>query len=226
MWVYFITWTMGYIANKKFNDNVYKYVAGSALYAYVSHYFFIRARRSDVQLQGQKLNFSDMMGRLLCTRRKSIFSTKSCSSLSQRQKSLLLLRPSFPRPRPKKLLLLFQEVRQLSERNHLFWDHPSFLPCLRQNSSSLSRTFLVLPTAIAVRAKVVVSAGSSPTFPRAVPFSSETESTFLRSDMPTFSRGNFLEYSCSFSPSFSSCSKSSSVMPKKVVVVAQPERAR
>ena len=41
MWLYFITWTMQYIANKKFNDNVYKYVAGSALYAYVSHYFFI-----------------------------------------------------------------------------------------------------------------------------------------------------------------------------------------
>ena len=32
---------MQYIANKKFNDNVYKYAAGSALYAYVSHYFFI-----------------------------------------------------------------------------------------------------------------------------------------------------------------------------------------
>lgn len=32
---------MHYVANKKFNDNVYKYVAGSALYAYVSHYFFI-----------------------------------------------------------------------------------------------------------------------------------------------------------------------------------------
>ena len=41
MWVYFITWTMHYMANKKFNDNLYKYVAGSALYAYVSHYFFI-----------------------------------------------------------------------------------------------------------------------------------------------------------------------------------------
>jgi len=41
MWLYFVTWTMHHIANKKFNDNVYKYVAGSALYAYVSHYFFI-----------------------------------------------------------------------------------------------------------------------------------------------------------------------------------------
>lgn len=41
MWLYFITWTMQYIANKKFNDNLYKYVAGCALYAYVSHYFFI-----------------------------------------------------------------------------------------------------------------------------------------------------------------------------------------
>ena len=41
MWLYFIVWTMQYIANKKFNDNVYKYVAGSALYAYVSHYMWI-----------------------------------------------------------------------------------------------------------------------------------------------------------------------------------------
>jgi len=41
MWLYFVTWSMHYVANKKFNDNVYKYVAGSALYAYVSHYFFI-----------------------------------------------------------------------------------------------------------------------------------------------------------------------------------------
>lgn len=41
VWLYFITWTMQHIANKKFNDNAYKYAAGSALYAYVSHYFFI-----------------------------------------------------------------------------------------------------------------------------------------------------------------------------------------
>jgi len=41
MWLYFVTWSMHAIANKKFNDNAYKYVAGSALYAYVSHYFFI-----------------------------------------------------------------------------------------------------------------------------------------------------------------------------------------
>lgn len=41
MWLYFITWSMHYVANKKFNDNAYKYVAGSALYAYISHYFFI-----------------------------------------------------------------------------------------------------------------------------------------------------------------------------------------
>lgn len=41
MWLYFITWTMHYIANKKFNDNAYKYIAGSSLYAYISHYFFI-----------------------------------------------------------------------------------------------------------------------------------------------------------------------------------------
>ena len=29
------------VANKKFNDTVYKVFTGSALYAYVSHYFFI-----------------------------------------------------------------------------------------------------------------------------------------------------------------------------------------
>jgi len=28
-------------ANKKFNNNVYKFVTGSSMYAYVSHYFFI-----------------------------------------------------------------------------------------------------------------------------------------------------------------------------------------
>lgn len=28
-------------ANKKFNDTTYKYVTGSSMYAYVSHYFFI-----------------------------------------------------------------------------------------------------------------------------------------------------------------------------------------
>lgn len=41
MWLAFVTWSMQHIANKKFNDTAYKYVAGSALYAYVSHYFFI-----------------------------------------------------------------------------------------------------------------------------------------------------------------------------------------
>jgi hypothetical protein len=29
------------VANKKFNDTAYKYMAGSSLYAYLSHYFFI-----------------------------------------------------------------------------------------------------------------------------------------------------------------------------------------
>lgn len=40
-WVYFITWVMHYMANKKFNNTAYKYLTGSSLYAYVSHYFFI-----------------------------------------------------------------------------------------------------------------------------------------------------------------------------------------
>ena len=41
MWVYIVTWLMHYVANKKFNDTAYKYMAGSSLYAYLSHYFFI-----------------------------------------------------------------------------------------------------------------------------------------------------------------------------------------
>lgn len=41
MWLIFVTWSMHYIANKKFNDSAYKIFAGSALYAYVSHYFWI-----------------------------------------------------------------------------------------------------------------------------------------------------------------------------------------
>jgi len=32
---------MAHIGNEKFNDTIYNYVSGSALYAYVSHYFFI-----------------------------------------------------------------------------------------------------------------------------------------------------------------------------------------
>lgn len=36
-----ITWLMHYAANKKFNDYGYKLLAGSSLYAYLSHYFFI-----------------------------------------------------------------------------------------------------------------------------------------------------------------------------------------
>lgn len=36
-----IVWTMAHIGNDKFNDTIYNYVSGSALYAYVSHYFFI-----------------------------------------------------------------------------------------------------------------------------------------------------------------------------------------
>jgi len=41
MWIFFIAWLMQHIANKKFNDTAYKYMAGSSLYAYLSHYFFI-----------------------------------------------------------------------------------------------------------------------------------------------------------------------------------------
>jgi len=41
MWVFFITWVMQSIANKKFNDTAYNLLAGGSLYAYLSHYFFI-----------------------------------------------------------------------------------------------------------------------------------------------------------------------------------------
>ena len=41
MWLYIVTWLMHAFANKKFNDTTYKLLAGSSLYAYLSHYFFI-----------------------------------------------------------------------------------------------------------------------------------------------------------------------------------------
>lgn len=41
LWVFAITWIMHAIANKRFNETTYDLITGSALYAYVSHYFFI-----------------------------------------------------------------------------------------------------------------------------------------------------------------------------------------
>jgi hypothetical protein len=41
VFVYIIVWFMAALGNEKFNDLVYKYVTGAALYAYLSHYFFI-----------------------------------------------------------------------------------------------------------------------------------------------------------------------------------------
>ena len=41
MWIYITAWLMQYVANKKFNETAYKFLAGSSLYAYLSHYFFI-----------------------------------------------------------------------------------------------------------------------------------------------------------------------------------------
>jgi len=40
-WLTAIIWSMAYFANDKFNATFYKYFTGSAMYAYVSHYFFI-----------------------------------------------------------------------------------------------------------------------------------------------------------------------------------------
>jgi len=41
LWVFAIVWIMSSIANKQFNTTFYKLITGSALYAYMSHYFFI-----------------------------------------------------------------------------------------------------------------------------------------------------------------------------------------
>jgi hypothetical protein len=41
LWVFTICWIMAAIANQKFSEYGYKIFTGSALYAYVSHYFFI-----------------------------------------------------------------------------------------------------------------------------------------------------------------------------------------
>lgn len=41
LWVYFITAIMHYIANKKFSEGAYRILTGCAMYAYVSHYFYI-----------------------------------------------------------------------------------------------------------------------------------------------------------------------------------------
>ena len=43
MWIFLISWTLHAVANKKFNETAYKLLAGSSLYAYLSHYFFIIA---------------------------------------------------------------------------------------------------------------------------------------------------------------------------------------
>jgi len=41
IWLTGIVWVMAHIGNEKFNETFYNYVNGSALYMYVSHYFFI-----------------------------------------------------------------------------------------------------------------------------------------------------------------------------------------
>lgn len=41
VFVYSIVWIMALIGNDKFNETFYKYFTGAALYAYLSHYFFI-----------------------------------------------------------------------------------------------------------------------------------------------------------------------------------------
>tara|TARA_B110000285_G_scaffold99998_1_gene113955 strand:+ start:409 stop:876 length:468 start_codon:yes stop_codon:yes gene_type:complete len=41
LWLYSITWYMEIVANKKFHARVYAIVCDSALWTYVTHYFFI-----------------------------------------------------------------------------------------------------------------------------------------------------------------------------------------
>jgi len=41
IWVYAIIWTMAWMANDKYNDTIFKYVTGSSMFAYLSHYFYI-----------------------------------------------------------------------------------------------------------------------------------------------------------------------------------------
>ena len=41
MFLFFISWLMHYVANRPFNEAVYKHVNGSSMFAYLSHYFFI-----------------------------------------------------------------------------------------------------------------------------------------------------------------------------------------
>jgi hypothetical protein len=41
VWIFAITWIMAAFCDHKFSDFGYKILTGSALYAYVSHYFYI-----------------------------------------------------------------------------------------------------------------------------------------------------------------------------------------
>lgn len=41
LWVYVISWTMHWVANKKFNEYTYRILTASSLYAYLSHYLYI-----------------------------------------------------------------------------------------------------------------------------------------------------------------------------------------
>jgi hypothetical protein len=41
IFVFTIVWLMAHVSNDKFNPTFYKYFTGSALYAYLSHYFWI-----------------------------------------------------------------------------------------------------------------------------------------------------------------------------------------
>jgi len=41
LWLYSITWYMEQVANAKFNNRIYHTICNSALWTYVTHYFFI-----------------------------------------------------------------------------------------------------------------------------------------------------------------------------------------
>jgi len=58
VFVFMIVWIMALIANDKFNPTFYKYFTGAALYAYLSHYFYIILLAALV-VRPYKLNFAE-----------------------------------------------------------------------------------------------------------------------------------------------------------------------
>jgi hypothetical protein len=58
VFVFSIVWIMALIGNDKFNETFYKYFTGAALYAYLSHYFWI-ILLSVMVVRPYKMNFPE-----------------------------------------------------------------------------------------------------------------------------------------------------------------------